>query len=280
MNFNFLKEKEENGNKFFKNSISKKILIIQLLLIILFGYGLSTGVPGAIFAPDGAIVLTLSIVSFFIFPVIGIIGLITAANLLRKKIHTRIATILFITSLLCTTLFPVRFIAVKIAGLLNQEWTKTYQQQEQEKSDKERENYAKVEKTDNQLFAKKDRILKAHFEYYIKEFSSPQYLVPEKHFLGGVYVTKNNTEVFFDDSNYKKEGMLNPVTLRVPSYQEFENSYKILDEDNFVNQILLNADESTLKKLEDPHSSSWGNTTLRVPVFVYYKNRLLNEKTE
>lgn len=112
-------------------SISVFLIIVQIMIVYGGGLLLSTGVPGAIFAPDGKIVLQVGLVTMFLFPLVGLIGIIFSIIFLWKKTYNFFIFLLLVISLCISTFIVPDYFMHKVAGLYNYQWT--------EKAERERE---------------------------------------------------------------------------------------------------------------------------------------------
>jgi hypothetical protein len=95
------------------------LIIIQLATVFLAGFFISTGMPGAIFSPSGKVVFLVGITSMFIYPLLGVFGIILFIYQQKKKIRNWATVILLISSIWFAAWFPATFISFKIAGIIN-----------------------------------------------------------------------------------------------------------------------------------------------------------------
>jgi hypothetical protein len=290
MDNNFLVEKEKI-NKLPGVISSWVILLLQVVLIFILGYLLSLGNPG-VWDDNQTPGFLFSALTYYLFPAIGIIGIIAAINSFRKKRLYFISTILLIVSLLVAPWYPAVRISQKIAGIFNPAWVnfKTVGQQMKEVKKYNEGN---------------EEMARAHYKYFQNIFSQPQTITKNQYYQGSfdigngitIYPVKgtilsgmaNEEEKAFYEKQIKVLNEINgqQVEIKLPPYEIFKQYY-LLD-----SRVILQSTPETLAQYNDPTNEVWrkpitdpsSGITIpsfppSVPVYIYYQGRFINDELQ
>lgn len=251
------------------------LLSIQFFAVFFAGINLSTAVPGAIFAPDGKMALSVAIVTTLLYPLLGLLGLMLSLINIFKKRYNIIFFILLIVSLGFLTLKPAQYLTQKIAGEFNYKWTEQYSKNQQIEFEKEQQEEKEAEILLVNNFEKIDRVCQAHYEYFTNLFLEPQVLVeqyPNKLQFkteGGLYVFIQNLDDLQSDYLNKE------VFLKLPPYEIFRDKYldflRSWHSENalFTRTASLKAED--IAEYKDINHEVWGaKKPNMVPVNVFY----------
>ncbi len=196
-------------------SISTIVIFIIQISAIILGAGLIAydEISGGFSSLAGLFVIPVITIGF---PLLGILGLIQVALLLRKKLYTISVISLTITSILMITLVIPSFIASKLSLLFypiaEKKLTENVIEKKQTYSNTKEAHYAELLK----LFQKPQKIIEVQDQYLVLEDGNILKLL-------GFYSSRENIAEFLKYSAKYLVGKT--IKIELPDYIDFSNSY-------------------------------------------------------
>jgi hypothetical protein len=233
------------------------ILGLQIGAIVLAAWFIAYDkAAGGFSSLAGLLIIPLGILGF---PLLGIVGLVQAIRLLRKKLYTIPALVLILTSVLMLTLVVPGSIASKLSPFFSstaeKEHTESIVERRQAYSDTQEAHYAVL----SEVFQKPQKIIEAKYQYLVLEDGNVLKLF-------GFYSSRENTTEF---ENYAREFLVGKtIKIDLPDYADFSNSY-------IPNSRTGTFANNNYKWPRDPElNEQYGE----IPVLIYVGGDLINSK--
>ena len=261
--FNNKENITENGATIKFKKVPTSVLIIiglQLFSILLVSYMIEAGRNFRSFSGIFAIPMMV-----FVYPILGIIGLVQAIRLMMRKLHKKVSIILLLASIFMVSIILPSSLASKISPIFGPIAQHRYDQSIKnmnEASEKLKEmHYLAL----SESFQKPKRVIDAMNLYLLLS----DYSIVK---LYGIYPQTREKESDFE--KYAKEYLLNKdVKMVLPDHDEFISAYI-----PGGGTGIFRSEEDYTNKFQQPPNTKMYNVYGDIPVLIFVDGELINAR--